>query len=49
MLEANKVKEFLAYLNKAVINGNPSALFNYGDLFLNGKLGIKKDEEKGIR
>ncbi|CAG8524737.1 25098_t:CDS:2 [Cetraspora pellucida] len=43
------VKEFLAYLNKAVINGNPSALFNYGDLFLNGKLGIKKDEEKGIR
>ncbi|CAG8514166.1 10136_t:CDS:2 [Gigaspora rosea] len=33
----------------AVINGNPSALFNYGDLFLNGKLGIKKDEEKGIR
>ncbi|KAF0561872.1 serine/threonine protein kinase [Gigaspora margarita] len=49
MLEANNVKEFLAYLNKAVINGNPSALFNYGDLFLNGKLGIRKDEEKGIR
>ncbi|CAG8508719.1 4842_t:CDS:2 [Dentiscutata heterogama] len=49
MLEANNVKEFLSYLNKAVINGNPSALFNYGDLFLNGKLGIKKDEEKGLR
>ncbi|CAG8556225.1 33048_t:CDS:2, partial [Racocetra persica] len=47
--DANNVKEFLSYLNKAVINGNPSALFNYGDLFLNGKLGIKKDEEKGIR
>ncbi|CAG8482675.1 2290_t:CDS:2 [Dentiscutata erythropus] len=46
---SDDIPHLIPPLEDAVINGNPSALFNYGDLFLNGKLGIKKDEDKGIR
>ncbi|CAG8816415.1 8073_t:CDS:2, partial [Racocetra persica] len=39
-LAANNVDDFIIYLEKA------AALFNYGDMLLNGKHGIMKDEKK---
>ncbi|CAG8661217.1 995_t:CDS:2 [Acaulospora morrowiae] len=38
---------FLEYLTKAADNNNPTAQFNLGDLYLNGKLKIQVDLEKG--
>ncbi|RHZ75869.1 hypothetical protein Glove_209g135 [Diversispora epigaea] len=38
---------FLKYLTKAADNNNPTAQFNLGDVYLNGKLEQKKDEELG--
>ncbi|PKK77530.1 hypothetical protein RhiirC2_731807, partial [Rhizophagus irregularis] len=32
----------------AADNGNTAAQFNLGNLYFNGKLGISKDEEKGL-
>ncbi|CAG8649536.1 970_t:CDS:2 [Ambispora leptoticha] len=39
--------EFLKYLRLAADNGNPAAQYNLGDVLLNGKLNVKKDEEEG--
>lgn len=40
---------FLGYLNKAADNNNPTAQFNLGDMYLNGKLKMEKDRKKGIK
>ncbi|CAG8622665.1 5611_t:CDS:2 [Rhizophagus irregularis] len=42
------LEEFVKYLTMAADNGNTAAQFNLGDLYFNGKLGISKDEEKGL-
>ncbi|CAG8574921.1 8807_t:CDS:2 [Ambispora gerdemannii] len=39
--------EFLKYLRFAADNGNPSAQYYLGDVLLNGKLGVEKDEYEG--
>ncbi|KAF0532417.1 kinase-like protein [Gigaspora margarita] len=40
---------FLDYLNKAAENNNPTAQFNLGDMYLNGKLKVEKNEQLGIK
>jgi TPR repeat protein len=42
------VQEFVKYLTMAADNENHAAQFNLGDLYYNGKLGISKNEEKGL-
>ncbi|RIA81175.1 kinase-like domain-containing protein [Glomus cerebriforme] len=42
-------KVFIEYLTKAAGNNNSTAQFNLGDLYLNGKLNVTKDEELGIK
>ncbi|GBC02485.1 hypothetical protein RclHR1_04650002 [Rhizophagus clarus] len=42
------LEEFVKYLTMAADNGNIVAQFNLGDLYYNGKLGMPKDEEKGL-
>ncbi|CAG8667345.1 15037_t:CDS:1, partial [Acaulospora morrowiae] len=42
------VKEFLEYLKKSANNGDSKALYNLGDLYVRGKLGVRRDEKKGI-
>ena len=42
------LEEFVKYLTMAADNENTAAQFNLGDLYYNGKLGIPRDEEKGI-
>ncbi|CAB5209047.1 unnamed protein product [Rhizophagus irregularis] len=42
------LEDFVKYLTMAAYNGNAAAQFNLGDLYFNGKLGISKDEEKGL-
>ena len=42
------LEEFVKYLTMAADNGNTAAQFNLGDLYYNGKLGMSKDEEKGL-
>jgi TPR repeat protein len=42
------LEEFVNYLTMAADNGNTAAQFNLGDLFFNGRLGITRDEEKGL-
>ncbi|CAG8760527.1 9822_t:CDS:1, partial [Rhizophagus irregularis] len=42
------LEDFVKYLTMAADNGNTAAQFNLGDLYFNGKLGISKDEEKGL-
>uniref|UniRef100_U9UUE1 HCP-like protein n=1 Tax=Rhizophagus irregularis (strain DAOM 181602 / DAOM 197198 / MUCL 43194) TaxID=747089 RepID=U9UUE1_RHIID len=42
------LEDFVKYLTMAANNGNSAAQFNLGDLYFNGKLGISKDEEKGL-
>ncbi|GBB86508.1 hypothetical protein RclHR1_12930005 [Rhizophagus clarus] len=41
--------EFVKYLTLAADNGLDSARYNLGDLYINGKLDIDKDIEKGLR
>jgi TPR repeat protein len=41
--------EFVKYLTLAAENGLDSARYNLGDLYINGKLEIDKNEEKGLR
>lgn len=41
--------EFVKYLTLAADNGLDNARYNLGDLYVNGKLGIDKDVEKGLR
>ena len=52
-LVENKTKfnkeEFIKYLRLAAENSNPTAQFNLGDMYLNGKLGVPKDKELGIK
>ncbi|CAG8531103.1 5582_t:CDS:1, partial [Dentiscutata heterogama] len=40
---------FLEYLNKAAANNNPTAQFNLGDMYLNGKLKVEKNPKLGIK
>ncbi|CAB4412864.1 unnamed protein product [Rhizophagus irregularis] len=40
--------EFMKYLQLAADNNNVTALYNLGNVYFSGKLGIKKDKEKGI-
>ncbi|CAG8799580.1 15912_t:CDS:1, partial [Racocetra fulgida] len=40
------VSEIMKYLNMAADNGNSIALFNLGDIYWNGKLGITVNKEK---
>ncbi|CAG8713443.1 2818_t:CDS:2 [Rhizophagus irregularis] len=40
--------KFMKYLQLAADNNNATALYNLGDVYFSGKLGIKKDKEKGI-
>ncbi|PKY52000.1 HCP-like protein [Rhizophagus irregularis] len=42
------LEEFVKYLTMSADNGNITAQFNLGNLYFNGKLGISKDEEKGL-
>ncbi|CAG8622703.1 5613_t:CDS:2 [Rhizophagus irregularis] len=42
------VNEFVRYLTMAANNENHAAQYNLGDLYYNGKLGIPKNEEKGL-
>ncbi|GBB84101.1 hypothetical protein RclHR1_10730004 [Rhizophagus clarus] len=44
-IDSNK---FMKYLQLAADNNNATALYNLGDVYFSGKLGIKKDKEKGI-
>ncbi|PKY42315.1 kinase-like protein [Rhizophagus irregularis] len=46
-LEFN-LEEFVKYLTMAADNGSTVSQFNLGDLYYNGRLGISKDEEKGL-
>ncbi|KAF0502404.1 kinase-like protein [Gigaspora margarita] len=49
-LKANDVyEEFMHYLKLTAENGNPIAMFNLSDIYLNGKLKEKKDVATGIR
>ncbi|RIB08638.1 hypothetical protein C2G38_2110683 [Gigaspora rosea] len=49
-LKANDVyEEFMHYLKLAAENGNPIAMFNLSDIYLNGKFKEKQDEVTGIR
>ncbi|CAG8440191.1 1522_t:CDS:2 [Acaulospora morrowiae] len=47
---AMKKKEevFMTYLVKAANNGNSTAQFNLGDIYLKGLCGLSKDKEKGL-
>jgi len=40
---------FMHYLILSADNGNPSARYNLADVYLNGKLGIPKNEQEGVR
>jgi hypothetical protein len=40
--------EFIKYLTLAADGGNSTAQFNLGDVYINGKLNVPKDEKKGI-
>ncbi|CAH1763401.1 13644_t:CDS:2 [Entrophospora sp. SA101] len=42
------LEEFMKYLRMAADNGNEVAQFNLGDLYYNGKLGVKIDEKRGL-
>ncbi|CAB5209044.1 unnamed protein product [Rhizophagus irregularis] len=42
------LEEFVKYLTMAADNGSTVSQFNLGDLYYNGRLGISKDEEKGL-
>ncbi|GBB84100.1 hypothetical protein RclHR1_10730003 [Rhizophagus clarus] len=44
-IDSNK---FMKYLQLAADNNNATALYNLGDVYFSGKLGIKKDKDKGI-
>ncbi|GBB96882.1 hypothetical protein RclHR1_02860015 [Rhizophagus clarus] len=47
--DPNKISEFFRYLNLASENGNHSAMFNLGDIYLNGRLGKEKDEKTALK
>lgn len=42
-------KEFIKYLTMAADNENSVALYNLGDLYLNGKCGVQKNRDLGIK
>ncbi|KAF0558605.1 kinase-like protein [Gigaspora margarita] len=46
---SNVYEEFMHYLRLAAENGNPVAMFNLSDIYMNGKLKEKKDVATGIR
>ncbi|CAG8729920.1 36594_t:CDS:2, partial [Gigaspora margarita] len=46
---SNVYEEFMHYLRLAAENGNPVAMFNLSDIYMNGKLKEKKDIATGIR
>ncbi|CAJ0885847.1 16794_t:CDS:10 [Entrophospora sp. SA101] len=52
-LVENKTKfnkdEFIRYLKLAADNSNPTAQFNLGDMYINGKLGVTKDPVVGVK
>ncbi|CAG8720467.1 1531_t:CDS:2, partial [Dentiscutata heterogama] len=43
-----EMKEFITYLTMAADKGNHVALYNLGDLYLNGKFQVEKDRELGL-
>ncbi|CAG8512342.1 44296_t:CDS:2 [Gigaspora margarita] len=43
-----EIKEFTTYLTMAADKGNHVALYNLGDLYLNGKFHVEKNRELGI-
>ncbi|CAG8512816.1 28476_t:CDS:10, partial [Gigaspora margarita] len=43
-----EIKEFITYLTMAADKGNHVALYNLGDLYLNGKFHVEKNRELGI-
>ncbi|EXX75442.1 uncharacterized protein OCT59_019658 [Rhizophagus irregularis] len=47
--EKINIKGFLKFLKMSANEGNALALFNLGDVYLNGKFGIEKDENLGIK
>jgi serine/threonine protein kinase len=42
------INNFMRYLKMSADNNNATALYNLGDVYFSGKLGIEKDKEKGI-
>ncbi|RHZ90114.1 hypothetical protein Glove_8g22 [Diversispora epigaea] len=40
-------ESILKYMKKAADGGSETALYNLGDIYLNGKLGVERDEQKG--
>ena len=40
---------FLKYLKMSADKNNATALYNLGEIYLQGKIGIGKDEKKGIQ
>jgi hypothetical protein len=40
---------FLKYLKMSADKNNPTALYNLGEIYLQGKMGIEKDKSKGIQ
>ncbi|CAG8492547.1 2802_t:CDS:1, partial [Funneliformis mosseae] len=40
---------FLKYLKMSADNENSTALYNLGELYLNGRMGFEKDQQKGIQ
>ncbi|CAG8700044.1 3295_t:CDS:2, partial [Acaulospora morrowiae] len=42
-------QDFIKYLIKAADNGNATAQYNMADMYLKGRLGVEKDEKKGLQ
>lgn len=40
---------FLRYITLAADNNNTTAQYNLGDMYYNGKLGVEKDQELGLK
>jgi TPR repeat protein len=47
--EKINIKGFLKFLKMSANEGNALALFNLGEVYLNGKFGVEKDENLGIK
>ncbi|CAG8593609.1 6093_t:CDS:2 [Funneliformis caledonium] len=42
-------QKFLKYLKMSADNDNSTALYNLGEMYFNGRMGVAKDREKGIQ
>jgi hypothetical protein len=47
--EKINIKGFFKFLKMSANEGNALALFNLGEVYLNGKFGVEKDENLGIK